>query len=66
LSLGFERLELGYERGRSCIMSGGEKLEGEDVASVWRKVCRLRRSWGCVDLSLAMLRGQVTSGSVMQ
>ncbi len=42
---------------------GGGELEGEDVASVWRKECRLCRSRGFIDSSLSMLRGQITSGS---
>ncbi len=41
----------------------GVELEGEDVASVWRKDCRLCRSRDFIDSSLAIFRGQITSGS---
>ncbi len=46
-----------------CDGRGGGELEGEDVASERRKEYWLRRCRSCVDSSLALLRGQITSGS---
>ncbi len=63
--LGKEGQESGLrrERKRELCDRGWGKLESEGVASERRKKCRLRRCRGCVDSSLAVLRGQITSGS---
>jgi hypothetical protein len=57
---------LGNSLGRKELHDwvGGE-LEVKDVASEWQKELRLHRcsASGCVDSSLAMLRGQITAGS---
>jgi hypothetical protein len=52
-------------RGRGSCVTGarGGELDSEDVASERRKECRLRRCRSCVDSSLAVLRGQIASGS---
>ncbi len=52
----------GEEEGAVWQWVGGN-LKAKGVASERRKKCRLCRCRGCVDSSLAVLRGQITSGS---